>query len=80
MQRIPVKSSDIASVGYDEQTLTLEVEFKDKSIYQYTRVPKYVYLELISADSKGEYFSRYIQDNVLYGCTRIFPTVKWRRF
>ena len=80
MKRIPVKSSDIASVGYDEQTLTLEVEFKDKSIYQYTKVPKYVYLELISADSKVEYFSRYIRDNVLYGCTRIFPTVKWRRF
>ena len=80
MQRIPVKSSDLASVGYDEHTQTLEVEFKDKSIYQYTKVPKYVYLELISANSKGEYFSRYIRDNVLYGCTRTFPTVKWRRF
>ena len=80
MKRIPVKSSDLASVGYDEHTQTLEVEFQDKSIYQYTSVSKYVYLELMSAKSKGKYFHRYIQDNVLYGCTRIFPTMKWRRF
>ena len=57
MKRIPVKSSDLASVGYDEHTQTLEVEFQDKSIYQYTSVSKYVYLELMSAKSKGKILS-----------------------
>ena len=37
MMRIPVASSNVATVGYDEATNTLEVEFKDGSVYQYPR-------------------------------------------
>ena len=79
MKRTVVQSSDLLSVGYDERTLTLEIEFRDGSIYQYTRIPKQVYVELMSADSKGTYFSQYIRDNCLYGCTRTHPTLKWCR-
>lgn len=79
MKRIPVKSSDIASVGYDELTLTLEIEFKNGSIYEYYRVPKAVYLALMNADSKGKYFRKYIRGNHMYIYRQVFPEQKWPR-
>ena len=51
MERIEVRSSDIRSVGYDKKMKTLEVEFKNKSIYQYSEVPEEVYVELMEARS-----------------------------
>lgn len=80
MKRIPVKSSNLASVGYDEQTLTLEVEFlRDGSIYQYYPVSNDIYIELMKADSKGTYFSKHIRDNRMYMYKKLPPELKWPR-
>lgn len=74
MNRIPVKSSNLKSVGYDEAEKILEVEFlSDKSVFQYSRVPRTTYEELITASSKGRYFRSYIRDNQLFGCRQVFP-------
>jgi hypothetical protein len=61
MDRILVQSSNLVSVGYDESTQILEVEFQTGKVYQYHDVPKDVYQELMTASSKGEYF----HDNVM---------------
>ena len=60
MNRTPVKSSHLRSVGYDENTGILEVEFHDRRIYQYSNVPASVYLGLMSASSHGIYFDRHV--------------------
>ena len=39
MERIAVESSNLASIGYDEASMVLEVEFKHGGIYQYFDVP-----------------------------------------
>ena len=62
MNRTPVTSSNIASVGYDRAANILEIEFTSGSIYQYTHVPLSIYDGLISATSCGSYFSRFIKD------------------
>jgi len=55
--RKEVSSSNIASIGYDEDTEILEVEFKNSgAIYQHYDVPIYVYKELMDAISHGSYF------------------------
>ena len=79
MQRIPVKSRDVKSVGYDERTQTLEVEFLSGGFYEYTRVPKDVYIDLLQEENKGEYFWRNIRDVKRYGCTQIYPKYSQRR-
>ena len=61
MERTPVKSSDLVSVGYDEKSETLQIEFKN-GIYQYSNVPKEIYSELIQAPSKGKYANKSIRD------------------
>ena len=61
MERIPVDSSNLSSVGYEVSSATLEVEFNSGSIYQYFGVPEYVYQGLIGAGSKGRYFDQNVK-------------------
>lgn len=66
MERYPVSSSNVAAVGYDPVTQTLEVEFLTGSVYQYFDVPQAVYAELMSAPSKGECLHRTIKFSYRY--------------
>ena len=61
MNRTPVESSNLASVGYDESSHTLEVEFNHGGIYQYFDVPISVYQELMAAGSHGQYFAQNVK-------------------
>lgn len=63
MERQSVESSNILSVGYKEDTQTLEVEFKGGTVYQYSDVPKTEYENLINAVSVGSYFHQNIKNN-----------------
>jgi hypothetical protein len=65
MNRQPVTSSNLVSVGYDSASGTLEVEFKD-STYQYYDVPESIYNGLMSASSKGSYLYQNIRDKFRY--------------
>lgn len=56
MQRHPVISSDIASVGYDPATETLEIEFKATGLYRYFSVPADLYQSLLATPSPGKFF------------------------
>ena len=47
MQRYSVASSNIASIGYDAGTETLETEFRSCSVYQYYNVPQNMYDQLM---------------------------------
>jgi hypothetical protein len=66
MNRIPISSSDIASIGYDVQSKTLEVEFLRGQIYQYFNVPENIYGEFVKATSHGTYFHKHIKNNFSY--------------
>jgi hypothetical protein len=61
MERKPVTSSNIASIGYDENTSTLEIEFLNNSIYQYFDVPLHIYQGLMQADSHGQFLAQNIK-------------------
>ena len=63
MERTAVSSSNLASVGYDVDSLTLEIEFLNGSVYQYYDVPEGVFEELLNASSVGSYFSHNIRNN-----------------
>lgn len=61
MQRTSVDSSNLASVGYDKNTQTLEIEFHHGGVYQYFSVPQSIYEELMAASSHGKYFDQNIK-------------------
>lgn len=62
VQRRPVKSSNLRSVGYDAERAVLEVEFRETGVYQYFDVPAHVYERLMLVMSKGRYFNEQIRD------------------
>lgn len=62
MDRTPVRSSNIASIGYDPVEGILEVEFHDSGLYEYYRVPDSVHRGFVSAASPGTYFADHIKD------------------
>ena len=66
MDRTAVSSSNLASVGYDASTETLEIEFNDGGVYQYDSVPQSEYDGLMSASSHGKYFHRNIKGRYRY--------------
>ena len=61
INRLPVKSSNIATIGYNETSKLLEVEFSNGAVYQYTDVPANIYQELMSASSHGRYFDAHVK-------------------
>jgi len=62
MHREQVNSSNIKSIGYESNSKTLEIEFRDGGIYQYFNVTSNIYKEFISAPSIGSFFHKYIKD------------------
>ena len=66
MKREPVESSSLASIGYDNATETLEIEFRRGGIYQYYNVPSRIFDELMVAGSKGQFFHAYIKSTYSY--------------
>jgi len=51
MERIPVKSSYVESIGYENEVL--EVTFMSGKVYRYNGVPPDLYESIMAADSKG---------------------------
>jgi hypothetical protein len=66
MNRDPVSSSNLSSVGYDESNQVLEIEFNGGRVYQYFNVSKRIYQELMNANSHGKYFHRNIEGKYRY--------------
>jgi hypothetical protein len=61
VERVPVESSNIESVGYDRATATLEIEFKNGGTYQYFDVPETEHAALLGSGSLGSYFATAIR-------------------
>ncbi len=66
MDRYSVVSSNLASVGYDPNSETLEIEFLSGSVYQYYGVQKNMYDQLLQEPSKGRFLNTYIKNAYAY--------------
>jgi hypothetical protein len=69
MEREPVSSSNLVSVGYEAESETLEVEFKNTGVYQYFNVPAFMHERLMSADSVGKFFNVEIKN--AFPCSKV---------
>ena len=68
MEREPVSSSNLVSVGYDATSETLEIEFQQTGVYQYLNVPQFMWERLMMADSVGKFFNAEIKN--AYPCVK----------
>lgn len=71
-----VESSQISSIGFDEDVNELFVEFTaygqktPKKVYKYTDVPSNVFTNFTNADSVGSYFFHSIKSEFEYELLR----------
>ncbi|MDD1702513.1 MAG: KTSC domain-containing protein [Methanoregula sp.] len=62
MERQPVQSCILRSVGYDDSMKNMEIEFHSGLVYQYSGVPTKVYTDLMSSSAVGKFFSDKIRN------------------
>lgn len=63
MNLIKVKSSNVVSVGYENNTLY--VQYKS-GMYSYSNVDKTVYENLLKAESKGKFMNSEVKNKYSY--------------
>lgn len=66
IEMIPVVSSNVESIGYDESTQRLRVKFLTGAIYEYRNFPIMEFEQLKNASSVGSYLNRNIAKNYPY--------------
>jgi hypothetical protein len=71
MPRVDLQSTSLSAATYQEQSASLELEFRSGAIYRYIGVSAQVYQELLHSESKGRYFNHHIRNRFTY--TQIDP-------
>ena len=63
---VPVSSSNLAAVGYDEGTRVMVVKFLNGDVYKYLDVDASVHLNLMEAESVGKFFNENVKGKYNY--------------
>jgi hypothetical protein len=72
MTLTPIKgSSQIAAVGYDSKTQTLQIKFQKGGLYSYHPFTQEAYVLLLNAESPGKFFHANIRNNELITATKV---------
>ncbi len=59
MRRVAVKSTSIASIGYDASARELEIEYRESGdVYLFSGVPDEEHTAFMAAESKGAHLNR----------------------
>ena len=66
MERTNVTSSNIASIGYDPSTSTLQIGFISGGVYEYYDVPESEHDGIMGASSHGKYLNQHIKGTYRY--------------
>jgi hypothetical protein len=61
MKHQSVKSSNIASIAYDDASRELEIKFKDGGTYRYADVEPRTHQQMLNASSIGSFFHQHIK-------------------
>ena len=64
-----VDSSVMTYVQYDEDAAELDITFVGDKIYRYSGVPLAIYVDLLDAKSKDEFFNKNIKE--LFLCIEV---------
>lgn len=70
MQRVALNSRVLQFAGYQDQSMLLELEFRDGAVYHYFQVSEQTFQELLGAKSQGTYFNARIRYRFAYAKIR----------
>ena len=72
--RLPIDSTAIAKVGYSKRRHILEIEFANGAVYRYLDVSPSVYHDLMSAESRTQFYDFNIKGK--YSSVHVRPRIK----
>lgn len=58
---VPVTSSQVKAIGYDQATKTLAIKFNSGGVYHYDNVEPEKHTAFMAAESKGKFFGKEIR-------------------
>lgn len=61
MQYMPIKSSSIKAIGYDEETKMMDIVFNSGAIYRYMNIEKQLLFSFLKAPSVGKFYTSFIK-------------------
>ncbi|MGI8519154.1 MAG: KTSC domain-containing protein [Actinomycetota bacterium] len=61
MEMIEVESSMIYSIGYDGETSTMMIVFRNGQTYEFHLIPHRVYVDFLASESKGKFFMDHLK-------------------
>lgn len=61
IERTPVESSNIASVGFCPDRKCVEVCFKNGSVYEYADCDQKLFDDLMASESKGKFVNAHLK-------------------
>lgn len=66
ISKVKIESSNLEAIGYDTASKTLQVEFKNESVYNYLEVPEEVYQAFLLAkeDKRYESFGKFFDKEI----------------
>lgn len=64
---VPVESTMILSLGWDENTRRLVAQFGPNDYYEYYNVPPEIAARVVFAESNGRTFNELVKRNFQYG-------------
>lgn len=62
IEMVPVSSSMITAIGYDPETETMRVQFRNGAVYELAQVPAAEYDVLSSSASIGKTYNEFFKD------------------
>lgn len=71
MNRAPVKSSQIKSVGYDPDEMQMHVEFNGGDVYEYSNVTPNDHRRLTTASSVGQHFHQHVKNQPRFNARKL---------
>lgn len=61
MELVPIASTNLSMIGYDPDTMTMQIMFKNGSLYAYENVEPDTYNAMMTSGDAGRYFAEIIK-------------------
>ena len=61
MELVPIQSSHLAYIGYDPDSMTMQIQFKNGSLYTYQNIEPETYNAMMGSGDPGKYFTDIIR-------------------
>lgn len=66
IEKIPVESSNVEAIGYNQETQVLRIWYLNGGVYDYLNVPEIEFETLKQSPSVGSYLARNIKGSYSY--------------